>query len=68
VREDELDDVVADHLLVPADGPENVVLHAVSPPLWRSDIPWVILCADLADSGARELQQARVLLRRNARD
>lgn len=64
VRENELDDVIADHLLVPADGPENVVLHAVDPRLWRSDIPWLILCADLADAGAREMQQARLLLRR----
>ena len=55
--------LVADHLLVPARGPENVVLRKVELPL-STPLPWLVVAADLADGDAREAQQAESLLRK----
>ncbi|WP_435748189.1 hypothetical protein [Microbacterium sp. PMB16] len=50
------------HMLLPARGPENVVLRAVDGPV-SDPIPWLAVVADLADGSAREMQQAEVLFR-----
>jgi hypothetical protein len=68
VRADHLQDLVADYLLVPAEGPENVLLRTVSEPLWQETVPWLMLVADLADGGPREAQQARILLEQKRDD
>ena len=64
VKDDALDDVRADHLLVPAPGARaNVILHA-SPVLPPDPVPLLLLAADLADHDSpRELARARAILK-----
>ena len=61
VEDRDFDDLVADHLLVPARGPENVVLRQVHRSI-SAPLPWLAVAADLADGDAREAQQAALLL------
>lgn len=75
ITQSALDDIVLDHLLIPANGPENVTLHVVDDALAATSlsraarvssgqrIPLLITVADLADGGAREQQQAELLLK-----
>lgn len=65
VQESDFEDLVADHLLVPARGPENVLLRKVHRPV-PMPLPWLVVAADLADGDAREAQQAELLLEKNA--
>lgn len=65
VTNEDLEEVVADHLLLPARGPENVTLRA-TPRTLSTPLPWLLIAADLADGGAREAGQANLLLRRYA--
>lgn len=66
VHVDDLDDLVRSHMLLPARGPENVVLRAVIGPV-SSPIPWLAVVADLADGNARDKQQAENLFEKEAR-
>lgn len=66
VQSFELEDVVRRHMLLPARGPENVVLRAVDGPV-SSPVPWLAVVADLADGNARDNQQARILFDKEAR-
>lgn len=73
VNADDFDDVIGDHLLVRARGPENVVLHhadvtAADLEGLPSPLPWLVIAADLAESGVRETQQAMQVLRAGAGD
>lgn len=61
VEDSDFDDFVEDHLLVPARGPENVLLRRVHRAI-PSPLPWLAVVADLSDGGARETQQAALLL------
>lgn len=63
VHADDLEDVRADHLLIPADRTRaNVWLHA-APLLPDRPVPALLVAADLAEhDGARELGRARDLL------
>jgi hypothetical protein len=65
VGSSDLDRVVKKHMLLPARGPENVVLRAVEGPV-PFPVPWLAVVADLADGDARETQQAEILFRREA--
>lgn len=65
VTNEDLDEVVADHLLVPARGPENVTLRA-TPRTLIAPLPWLLIAADLADGRAREAGQSKLLLRKYA--
>ncbi|GAA1138219.1 helix-turn-helix domain-containing protein [Microbacterium aurantiacum] len=65
VQGSDFEDLVADHLLVPARGRENVLLRKVYRPL-PVPLPWLVVAADLADGDAREVQQAELLLKRYA--
>ncbi|MGA1828199.1 MAG: helix-turn-helix domain-containing protein [Microbacterium sp.] len=64
VQDVDFDDFVGDHLLVPARGPENVVLRKVHRPV-PVPLPWLAVAADLSDGDAREEQQAALLLAQN---
>lgn len=65
VRERDLGAVEREHLLVPAEGAENVTVRVVpeeaGAPLARSTAPWLAVATDLAEGGARERQQAQQL-------
>ncbi len=63
----DLESVKRKHLLLPAVGPENVVLRAVDGPVPRP-LPWLAVVADLSEGGAREAQQALVLFRKQVGD
>lgn len=67
VLESDADELIADHMLVPARGAENVTLH-ISPMEIPERIPLLIVIADLADGGPRERQQATNLLEGMGRD
>jgi len=64
VEDRDFEALVADHLLVPARGPENVLLRRVHRPV-SAPLPWLAVAADLADGDAREAQQAAILLAKN---
>lgn len=66
VEDQDFEGLVDDHLLVPARGPENVVLRRVHRSL-PDRLPWLAVAADLAEGGAREVQQAALLLAQNCR-
>lgn len=63
VHIDDLDSVIRTHMLLPARGPENVVLRVAGGPV-SNPIPWLAVVADLADGGAREMQQAEILFQK----
>lgn len=65
VHSDDLERVVHRHLLIPARGPENVLIRAVDGPV-PSPVPWLAVVADLADGSAREKQQAEILFKKEA--
>lgn len=65
VNSHDLDDLAADHLLVPARGPANVLIRVVNMPL-KAPVPWLVVAADLADGDARGVQQAENLIARMA--
>lgn len=61
VLEGDLDAVVRDHLLVPAGSARANVLLRVADRL-PARLPWLMIAADLADSGPREAQQAESMI------
>ncbi|MFJ4174694.1 excisionase family DNA-binding protein [Microbacterium sp. NPDC089696] len=65
VHSDDLESLVRRHMLIPARGPENVVLRAVDGPV-PSPAPWLAVVADLSEGGAREKQQADILFKKEA--
>lgn len=68
IAERELPALTFDHLLVePSIGdPGNVIIYA-APEQPPTPVPWLLVAADLADLGPREVQQARNLIRSHGR-
>lgn len=67
VHRADLDHLIRRHLLLPARGPENVLLRVVDGAV-PTPTPWLAVVADLADGDARDFQQAEVLFERSARN
>jgi hypothetical protein len=60
------DDLVRQHMLLPARGPENVMLRVVDGPV-PDPVPWLAVVVDLADGDVRDNQQAEVLFAKEIR-
>lgn len=66
VHANDRDDLIRKHMLLPARGPENVMLRVVDGPV-PEPVPWLAVVVDLADGDARDIQQAEVLFEKEGR-